>query len=221
MHLSPGVCRALLFVNHQMNTVDKFPKVENEPMIMILLDSYQLRRLATSTGIGFSLLPLGYRQSKSASAALRSVHQKHFPGPLSGATCLCYRSHHSLKPTPTMSPSPVVIPAQAFGYSLAKLQTASTEIILLDLYLSHPHQAEDKSDKAADPTWDDPLVCRLYTTTIENPSSPFKALSYAWGDDRKTRSIWVINPPGDKSGKHGATMAILVNACRRWEIPAP
>ncbi|SPJ84141.1 related to HET-6OR heterokaryon incompatibility protein (het-6OR allele) [Fusarium torulosum] len=105
-----------------------------------------------------------------------------------------------------MSSSPAVMPTQAFDYSLAKLQTASTEIRLLDLYPSHPHQVEDESDKAADPTWDDPLVCRLYTTTIENPSPPYKALSYVWGDDRKTRSIWVINPPGAKPGKHGATM---------------
>ncbi|KAJ4179443.1 hypothetical protein NW755_012528 [Fusarium falciforme] len=107
-----------------------------------------------------------------------------------------------------MSPSPASKPVQAFDYSLVKLQTASTEIRLLELYPSHPHESEDEADEAVNPTWDDPLVCRLHTTTIEKPSPAFKALSYVWGDDNKTRSIWIINSPGDKFGK-----------CKKTRIP--
>ncbi|KAM0417194.1 hypothetical protein ACHAPT_012831 [Fusarium lateritium] len=107
-----------------------------------------------------------------------------------------------------MSPSTTSMPVLAFDYSLVKLQTASTEIRLLELFPSHPHESEDESDGAVNPTWDDPLVCRLHTTTIENPSPAFKALSYVWGDDHKTRLIWIINSPGGKLGK-----------CKKSSIP--
>ncbi|KAM6506532.1 hypothetical protein FSOLCH5_013507 [Fusarium solani] len=104
-----------------------------------------------------------------------------------------------------MSPSHAIKHIQAFDYNSVKLQTASTEIRLLELYPSQSHDFEDEADEAADPTRDDRLVCRLHTTTIEKPSPPFKALSYVWGDGNKTRSIWVISSPGGKFGQCGET----------------
>ncbi|CAG7557570.1 unnamed protein product [Fusarium equiseti] len=84
---------------------------------------------------------------------------------------------------------------QIFQYSSVELGNASTEIRLLDLY---PPQT-NRSDGQVASNWDKPLFCRLYKTGISNPS-PYKALSYVWGDGGKTQSIWVISSPA-KSGE--------------------
>ncbi|KAF4448034.1 HET-6OR heterokaryon incompatibility protein (het-6OR allele) [Fusarium austroafricanum] len=68
--------------------------------------------------------------------------------------------------------------SQMFNYGSVKLQTASTEIRLLDLY---PSQASSDSR----------LIGRLHTT-IKDPSS-YTALSYVWGDGQKSKSIWIPN----------------------------
>ncbi|KAJ4012443.1 hypothetical protein NW752_008136 [Fusarium irregulare] len=85
-----------------------------------------------------------------------------------------------------------MIDSQTFEYGSVELETASTEIRLLELYPSQP-DAPDGSG------WNKPLVCRLYKTSIANPS-PYKALSYVWGEGGKAESIWVVGSPG-KSGE--------------------
>ncbi|KAJ4138685.1 hypothetical protein NW768_002539 [Fusarium equiseti] len=82
-----------------------------------------------------------------------------------------------------------------FHYSSVELNNASTEIRLLDLY--PPQNNELESPVASD--WDKPLVCHLYKTSIADPS-PYKALSYVWGDGGKTQSIWVASSAA-KSGE--------------------
>ncbi|WZH40837.1 HET domain-containing protein [Fusarium acuminatum] len=94
---------------------------------------------------------------------------------------------------------------QEFDYDLVKLQTASTEIRLLELYPSQIHNLKDKRNEATDLIWGDRIVCRLYTTNIEKPSNPFMALSYVWGDGDKSRAIQVVNSPGDTSGQETET----------------
>ncbi|KAL5623766.1 hypothetical protein FOBRF1_003016 [Fusarium oxysporum] len=72
---------------------------------------------------------------------------------------------------------------KAFDYGSVGLRTASTEIRLLDLY---PSQG----------LVDSPLIGRLYSTSIKNPS-PYTALSYVWGVGNKTQSILVPNVDQD------------------------
>ncbi|KAI1069007.1 hypothetical protein LB507_006070 [Fusarium sp. FIESC RH6] len=84
---------------------------------------------------------------------------------------------------------------QIFQYSSVELTNASTEIRLLDL---HPPQIDELDDRVA-ANWNKPLICHLYKTCITDPS-PYKALSYVWGEGGKTQSIWVVNSPA-KSGE--------------------
>ncbi|RBR14522.1 uncharacterized protein FIESC28_07651 [Fusarium coffeatum] len=84
---------------------------------------------------------------------------------------------------------------QILQYSSVELDNASTEIRLLDL---HPPQIGEVDDRVAS-NWNKPLICRLYKTCITDPC-PYKALSYVWGEGRKTESIWVVSSPG-KSGE--------------------
>ncbi|XEV04693.1 hypothetical protein FSHL1_009980 [Fusarium sambucinum] len=74
---------------------------------------------------------------------------------------------------------------QKFDYESLKLQTASTEIRLLDLY---------PSERLTDSR----LVGRLYTTTVNHPS-PYIALSYVWGNGNKVKSIWLHNSRGEEA----------------------
>ena len=100
----------------------------------------------------------------------------------------------------------VMIDSQTFEYGSVELETASTEIRLLELYPS-------QSDVPDGSGWDKPLVCRLYKTSIANPS-PYKALSYVWGDGRKTESIWVVSAPG-KSGEASIPITESLDAVLR------
>ncbi|KAK2684705.1 hypothetical protein QWA68_016409 [Fusarium oxysporum] len=104
-----------------------------------------------------------------------------------------------------ISPSYAMKQIQEFDYDLVKLQTASTEIRLLELYPSQAHNLNDKPNEAANPIWGDRLVCRLYTTNIEKPSNTFMALSYVWGDGNKSRAILVVSSPGDESRQRTET----------------
>ncbi|KAJ4251398.1 hypothetical protein NW762_011380 [Fusarium torreyae] len=94
--------------------------------------------------------------------------------------------------------------SQAFSYDSVKLQTASTEIRLLDLY---PLQnlIEDR------------LIGCLYSTSIEDPP-PYTALSYVWGLGRKSQSIWVPNANHDGGANIPITES-LETALRHFRKP--
>lgn len=83
-----------------------------------------------------------------------------------------------------------------FKYDSVKLQTASTEIRLLDLYPSQDEDLQNEVNTAKASDLQSRLVCRLYTTKIEKPGC-YTALSYAWGEGKKSRSIWVANLSND------------------------
>ncbi|KAF5627110.1 heterokaryon incompatibility 6 OR allele [Fusarium sp. NRRL 52700] len=93
---------------------------------------------------------------------------------------------------------------QAFDYGAVELRTASTEIRLLDLY---PSQG----------SVDSPLIGRLYTTAIANPS-PYIALSYVWGLGDKTQSIEVSNLSDDDKAVIPITES-LETALRHFRKP--
>lgn len=122
-------------------------------------------------------------------------------------------SKHLLKPPLRHSPA-VFAPPQAimtdsrvFEYSSVELETASTEIRLLDLY---PPQLDVTEGSG----WDKPLICRLYKTNIADPS-PYKALSYVWGDGGKTESIWVVSSPA-KSGEASIPITESLDTALRY-----
>ncbi|KAK3485259.1 uncharacterized protein B0T23DRAFT_389984 [Neurospora hispaniola] len=73
-------------------------------------------------------------------------------------------------------PSPLPPTYPELSYTTIPLNNPATEIRLLDLYPSADFSS--------------PLYCRLYNTPIASPA-PFKALSYAWGSDKKTHLIYV------------------------------
>lgn len=81
-----------------------------------------------------------------------------------------------------------------FQYSSLELQTASTEIRLLDLFPSQQQDPQRGSDPALVSNWESRLVCRLYKTGIKKPPH-YKALSYVWGVGKKSHSI-CVNSPG-------------------------
>ncbi|KAK4459711.1 heterokaryon incompatibility protein 6, OR allele [Cladorrhinum samala] len=64
-----------------------------------------------------------------------------------------------------------------FRYAAVPLDESMTEIRLLELLPS------------SSPT--EPLICRIFVTTLDDPCKPFKALSYVWGDGTKARHIVV------------------------------
>ncbi|KAK3348728.1 heterokaryon incompatibility protein-domain-containing protein [Lasiosphaeria hispida] len=113
-----------------------------------------------------------------------------------------------------MSTSPYL--SQAFDYSSVELKSPSTEIRLLQLYPSHPHESDGEKPDTG-PIWDDSLVCHLYTTPIDNPEN-FKALSYVWGDDTKTKSITVVgSTPTGKTPGSGAVSSQRTSVIRITE----
>ncbi|KAI6753844.1 hypothetical protein HG530_013020 [Fusarium avenaceum] len=83
-----------------------------------------------------------------------------------------------------------------FKYESVKLQTASTEIRLLNLYPSQHESLQSQFNRGEASDRQSRLACRLYTTKIEKPGC-YTALSYVWGEGRKSRSIWVTNPSSD------------------------
>ncbi|WZH47160.1 heterokaryon incompatibility protein-domain-containing protein [Fusarium acuminatum] len=86
--------------------------------------------------------------------------------------------------------------SKRFRYDSVKLQTASTEIRLLDLYPSQDEVLQNEVNTAEASDRQSRLVCRLYTTKIEKPAC-YTALSYVWGEGKKSRSIRVTNLSSD------------------------
>ncbi|KAK3998087.1 heterokaryon incompatibility protein 6, OR allele [Cladorrhinum sp. PSN332] len=83
-----------------------------------------------------------------------------------------------------------------FSYSKSFLDEEKTEFRLLELF--PPSLLPGGSvDHTGDPSSSD-LICRIFVTTLTDPSKPFKALSYVWGDDTKTDRILVKRDVSDK-----------------------
>ncbi|KAK3952372.1 heterokaryon incompatibility protein-domain-containing protein [Pseudoneurospora amorphoporcata] len=81
-------------------------------------------------------------------------------------------------------PSPPPPAHPELSYTTIPLNTAATEIRLLELFPSADFSS--------------PLHCRFYNTPISSPA-PFKALSYAWGSDDKTHLIYCDSSTGDSN----------------------
>lgn len=79
-----------------------------------------------------------------------------------------------------------------FKYDSVKLQTVSTEIRLLDLYPSQHESLQNEFNTGEASDRQSRLICRLYTMKIEKHAC-YTALSYVWGEGRKSGSIWVTN----------------------------
>ncbi|KAK4185501.1 HET-6OR heterokaryon incompatibility protein (het-6OR allele) [Podospora australis] len=94
------------------------------------------------------------------------------------------------------------ISLQAFTYHTTKLDQTKTEFRLLELF-------------PACESPDGVLTCRVFVTTVENPSRPYQALSYVWGSDTKDHFIHVYPPlnSGDndyKSTKLPITRSLFI-----------
>ncbi|KAK1782248.1 LOW QUALITY PROTEIN: heterokaryon incompatibility protein-domain-containing protein [Copromyces sp. CBS 386.78] len=98
-------------------------------------------------------------------------------------------------------PSPPPPTHPELSYTTIPLNTAATEIRLLELFPSADFSS--------------PLHCRLYNTPISSPA-PFKALSYAWGSDDKTHLIYCDSNTGDSN--YEASFASVANPSSDGEV---
>ncbi|KAK4168482.1 heterokaryon incompatibility protein 6, OR allele [Cladorrhinum sp. PSN259] len=83
---------------------------------------------------------------------------------------------------------------QSFSYSSTFLDEHKTEFRLLELFPPSPAELEGGDGDA----FSTELTCRIFVTTVNNPSKPYKALSYVWGDDTKTHRILVRKDASDR-----------------------
>lgn len=92
----------------------------------------------------------------------------------------------------TATAAQVNVEPEDFRYASVPLDESKTEIRLLELLPSSPAE---------------PLICRIFITTLDDPCKPFAALSYVWGNGTKTRHM-VVETQHDASDGDAATSKV-------------